>query len=66
MVLDKRRIKNPLTARQFIDGLRRIKMEGLREKYQIPPDLDIDLLAGILRFMQENGTEQSRTKRIPK
>ena len=55
--------REPLTAIQFIEGLKRMKVEDLRRKYQIPPDLDVDLLAGILEFMQENEAEQRRLLR---
>ena len=60
MTLNKKRVKNPLTARQFLEGLRKIRTEDLRLKWHIPPDLDIDLLVAILKFMEEDEARRRR------
>jgi hypothetical protein len=59
----KRHVKNPITAKDFIKGLTRMKREDLRRKYEIPANLDPDLLTAVLRFMQkEERTRRTRSR----
>jgi hypothetical protein len=59
----KHHVKNPITAKDFIKGLTRMKREDLRRKYEIPANLDPDLLTAILRFMQkEERTRRARSR----
>ena len=42
-----------LNAREFIDGLTRMRQEDLRRKYKIPANIDPDLLVAVLTFMEK-------------
>jgi len=45
--------RKPLSAREFIDGLTRMRREDLRRKYKIPANIDPDLLLAVLAFMEK-------------